>query len=188
MSRQCGRACCTRLRGASKTPLAREPSRGVGLRFRLSHKVRAGGSQARSHASPSTVHQRAVSETGRPGEHLDGRKLARWRLQQPHFWGVTTARRCQQTRSRARKTARGLGHTTKSTNRSGGVVDPTRGARVRTDAAREQKSDRARRRLPLRALNDRDFEDVVVRNAHPPTRDREIWSALTAPDVIGRTR
>ena len=68
------------------------------------------------------------------------------------------------------------------------MVDPTRGARVRTDAARQQKSDRARRRLPLRALHDRDFQDVVVRNAHPPTRDREIWSALTAPDVIGRTR
>jgi hypothetical protein len=68
------------------------------------------------------------------------------------------------------------------------VVDPTRGARVRTDAAREQKSDRAKRRRPLRALSDRDFEDVVVRNAHPPTRDRETWSQLTAPDVIGRTR
>jgi hypothetical protein len=67
-------------------------------------------------------------------------------------------------------------------------VDPTRGATIRTDAAREQKSDRARRRLPLRAFNDRGFEDVVVRNAHPPTRDRQIWSALTAPDVIGRTR
>ena len=61
------------------------------------------------------------------------------------------------------------------------MVDPTRGARIRTDAARKQKSDRGRRRLPLRALSDRDFEDVVVRNAHPPTRDREIWSQLTAP-------
>jgi hypothetical protein len=72
--------------------------------------------------------------------------------------------------------------------RSGGVVEPTRGARIRTDASREQKSDRGRRRLPLRTLSDQDFEDVVLRNAHPPTRDREIWSQLTAPDLIGRTR
>lgn len=68
------------------------------------------------------------------------------------------------------------------------MVKPTRGARIRTDASREQKSDRGRRRLPLRTLSDQDFEDVVLRNAHPPTRDREIWSQLTAPDLIGRTR
>lgn len=68
------------------------------------------------------------------------------------------------------------------------MAEPTRGARIRTDAAREQKSGRAKPRRPLRALSDRDFEDVVVRNAHPPTRDRQTWSQLTAPDVIGRTR
>lgn len=68
------------------------------------------------------------------------------------------------------------------------MVEPTRGARIRTDASRERKSDRAQRRLPLRALSDQDFEDVVLRNSHPPTRDREIWSQLTAPDLIGRTR
>lgn len=68
------------------------------------------------------------------------------------------------------------------------MAEPTRGTRIRTDAARKQKSGRAKLRRPLRALNDRDFEDVVVRNAHPPTRDRQIWSQLTAPDVIGRTR
>ncbi|WP_333890890.1 hypothetical protein [Mycolicibacterium gadium] len=68
------------------------------------------------------------------------------------------------------------------------MVDPTRGARIRTGATREQKSDRALRKLPLRALSDQDFEDVVLRNAHPPTRDREIWTQLTAPDLIGRTR
>jgi hypothetical protein len=68
------------------------------------------------------------------------------------------------------------------------VVEPTRGARIRTDASREQKADRAHRRLPLRTLSDQDFEDVVLRNAHPPTRDHEIWSQLTAPDLIGRTR
>jgi hypothetical protein len=68
------------------------------------------------------------------------------------------------------------------------VAEPTRGVRIRTDAAREQKSGRAKPRRPLRALSDRDFEDVVVRNAHPPTRDRQTWSQLTAPDVIGRTR
>lgn len=67
-------------------------------------------------------------------------------------------------------------------------MDPTRGARIRTGATREQKSDRALRKLPLRALSDQDFEDVVLRNAHPPTRDREIWTQLTAPDLIGRTR
>jgi len=33
-----------------------------------------------------------------------------------------------------------------------------------------------------------DFEDVVVRNAYPPTRDRRIWTQLTAPDLTGRTR
>ena len=53
---------------------------------------------------------------------------------------------------------------------------------------RNEKSDRGQRRLPLRALSDRDFEDVVLRNAHSPTRDRKIWSQLTAPDLIGRTR
>ena len=62
------------------------------------------------------------------------------------------------------------------------------GARIRTDTTREQKSDRAQRKLPLRALNEQDFEDVVLRNAHPPTRDRGIWTQLTAPDLIGRTR
>lgn len=67
-------------------------------------------------------------------------------------------------------------------------MEPTRGARIRTDATREQKSDRAQPRLPLRALSDQDFEDVVLRNAHRPTRDRGIWSQLTAPDLIGRTR
>jgi hypothetical protein len=57
-------------------------------------------------------------------------------------------------------------------------VDPTRGARIRTEAAREQKSDRAQRRLPLRAHNDRDFEDVVVRNAHPAhARPRDLVAA-----------
>ncbi|MBY0291079.1 MAG: hypothetical protein K2X52_28650 [Mycobacteriaceae bacterium] len=68
------------------------------------------------------------------------------------------------------------------------MVEPTRGARIRTDAIREQKSERAERKLPLRTLSDQDFEDVVLRNSHPPTRDREIWSQLTAPDLIGRTR
>ena len=66
--------------------------------------------------------------------------------------------------------------------------EPTRGARIRTDATREQKSERARRKLPLRVLSEADFEDVVLRNAHPPTRDREIWAQLTAPDLIGWTR
>ena len=68
------------------------------------------------------------------------------------------------------------------------MVEPTRGARIRTDATREHKSNRAERKLPLRALGDQDFEAVVLRNAHPPTRDREIWTQLTAPDLIGRTR
>jgi hypothetical protein len=68
------------------------------------------------------------------------------------------------------------------------VVEPTRGARIRTDATSGHKSDRARRKLPPRALSDQDFEDALLRNAHPPTRDREIWTQLTAPDLIGRTR
>ena len=68
------------------------------------------------------------------------------------------------------------------------MVEPTRGARIRTDATTEPKSHRGQRRLPLRALSDRDFEDVVLRTAHSPTRDRKIWSQLTAPDLIGRTR
>lgn len=67
-------------------------------------------------------------------------------------------------------------------------MEPTRGARIRTDASREDKSGPAQRRLPLRTLGDQDFEDVVLRNSHPPTRDREIWSQLTAPDLIGRTQ
>ncbi len=68
------------------------------------------------------------------------------------------------------------------------MVEPTRGARIRTDASREHKSDRAQPILPLRTLSDQDFEDVVLRNSHPPTRDRETWAQLTAPDLIGRTR
>ena len=67
-------------------------------------------------------------------------------------------------------------------------MEPTRGARIRTDATTEPKSHRGQRRLPLRTLSDRDFEDVVLRTAHSPTRDRKIWSQLTAPDLIGRTR
>jgi hypothetical protein len=68
------------------------------------------------------------------------------------------------------------------------VVEPTRGERIRTDATTNETSDRGQRRLPLRTLGDNDFEDVVLRTAHRPTRDREIWSQLTAPDLIGRTR
>jgi hypothetical protein len=77
---------------------------------------------------------------------------------------------------------------TESNEKERGVVEPTRGARIRTDATSEQKSDRAHRKLPLRAVGDADFEDVVLRNAHPRTRDRQIWTQLTAPDLIGRTR
>ena len=68
------------------------------------------------------------------------------------------------------------------------MVEPTRGERIRTDATTNETSDRGQRRLPLRTLGDNDFEDVVLRTAHRPTRDREIWSQLTAPDLIGRTR
>lgn len=68
------------------------------------------------------------------------------------------------------------------------MVEPTRGARIRTDATREHRSERVKKKLPLRALGVQAFEDVVLRNAHPPTRDRQIWTELTAPDLIGRTR
>lgn len=68
------------------------------------------------------------------------------------------------------------------------MVDPTRSARILTDATRPETFERSRGRVPMRTLSDREFEDVVLRNAHPPTRDREVWSQLTAPDLIGRTR
>jgi hypothetical protein len=69
------------------------------------------------------------------------------------------------------------------------VVESTRGERIRTDAIREQKSERSEPKLPLSATSaTQDFEDIVLRNAHPPTRDRQIWTQLTAPDLIGRTR
>lgn len=36
-------------------------------------------------------------------------------------------------------------------------------------------------------LDDQGFEKVVLRHAHPPTRDARVWAALLNPDVIERT-
>jgi hypothetical protein len=128
MSRQCGRTCCTRLRDKPDAPLAREASRGVGLRFRLSHHGRAGARKRDRMPHHRRFTEGQSQKPGGPGEHLDRRKLAHWRLQQLHFWGVTAARRCQQTRSRARKTARGTWSYNKidEKERGSGGSDPRR--------------------------------------------------------------
>lgn len=40
----------------------------------------------------------------------------------------------------------------------------------------------------LARLDDKQYEQVAIDNAHPPARDPEAWAALTHPDNIGRTR
>ncbi|MGI5353855.1 hypothetical protein ACQI4E_00835 [Streptomyces sp. CA-252508] len=37
-------------------------------------------------------------------------------------------------------------------------------------------------------LDDKQYEQLIVSNAHPPVRDPEIWAALTHPDNLARTR
>lgn len=60
--------------------------------------------------------------------------------------------------------------------------------RIRTDAT-SQKPDRAKRRLPLRALNDQDFRGRGgSQRSSTHARTRDLVAELTAPDVIGRTR
>lgn len=57
--------------------------------------------------------------------------------------------------------------------------------RIRTDAAQRGCATGAG---PLHVLDDRDFEDAVLSNAHPPTRDSAGWAELTRPEMIRRTR
>lgn len=66
------------------------------------------------------------------------------------------------------------------------MVEPARGPRVRTDAPRGRAARRPT--LPLHALSDTEFEDVLLKHAHPPVRDPQIWAELTAPTLIGRSR
>lgn len=40
----------------------------------------------------------------------------------------------------------------------------------------------------LAQLDDQQYEDLVIQNAHPPARDADVWAALTHPDTINRTR
>lgn len=40
----------------------------------------------------------------------------------------------------------------------------------------------------LSQLEDQQYEELIVQNAHPPVRDQAIWAALTHPDNIDRTR
>lgn len=62
------------------------------------------------------------------------------------------------------------------------MVKPARAARIRsnsTDLAAAPS---------LAALNDQQFEQVLLKNAHPPVRDAAAWEQLTAPDLIDRTK
>ncbi|MEU2391408.1 hypothetical protein [Streptomyces sp. NPDC007369] len=36
-------------------------------------------------------------------------------------------------------------------------------------------------------LEDKEYEDLIVANAHPPARNPEVWTALTHPDNLART-
>lgn len=40
----------------------------------------------------------------------------------------------------------------------------------------------------LSALDDADYEQMAVSQAHPPTRDTDLWALLTHPDHLERTR
>ncbi|MFC9497728.1 hypothetical protein [Streptomyces sp. NPDC056982] len=40
----------------------------------------------------------------------------------------------------------------------------------------------------LSALNDADYEQIAVNNAHPPARNADVWALLTQPDNLERTR
>jgi len=40
----------------------------------------------------------------------------------------------------------------------------------------------------LAQLDDQQYEQLIVSNAHPPVRDAAVWAALTHPDNIERTR
>ncbi|GGV66205.1 hypothetical protein GCM10010277_73900 [Streptomyces longisporoflavus] len=37
-------------------------------------------------------------------------------------------------------------------------------------------------------LDDKEYEQLVLKNAHPPVRDPDVWAALTAPENLERTR
>ncbi|MEV4194851.1 hypothetical protein [Streptomyces toxytricini] len=39
----------------------------------------------------------------------------------------------------------------------------------------------------IAALEDKEYEDLIVANAHPPARNPEVWAALTHPDNLART-
>lgn len=40
----------------------------------------------------------------------------------------------------------------------------------------------------LAGLNDQEFEQVLLKNAHPPVRDAHVWEQLTTPQLIDRTK
>lgn len=40
----------------------------------------------------------------------------------------------------------------------------------------------------LAQLDDQQYEDLIIKNAHPPVRNPDVWAALTHPDNLERTR
>jgi hypothetical protein len=62
------------------------------------------------------------------------------------------------------------------------VVKPARATRIRSDSTDVTAAP------SLAGLNDQEFEQVLLKNAHPPVRDAAAWAQLTAPGLIDRTK
>jgi hypothetical protein len=62
------------------------------------------------------------------------------------------------------------------------VVKPARVARIRSDSTDVTAAP------SLAGLNDQEFEQVLLKNAHPPARDAGTWEQLTRPELIDRTK
>ena len=62
------------------------------------------------------------------------------------------------------------------------MVKPARAARIRSNS-----TDLPAAPSPA-ALDDQEFEQVLLKNAHPRARDGAVWEQLTAPDLVHRTK
>lgn len=62
------------------------------------------------------------------------------------------------------------------------TVTPGKGASTRAATAAKTAPEK------LSELNEHDFEQLLLKQAHPPARNRDIWSVLISTDLIERTQ
>lgn len=66
------------------------------------------------------------------------------------------------------------------------MVEPARVPHERTDTARRDAAPGTNQ--SLQDLSDHDFEDILLKHAHPPVRDPHVWAELVSPALIERSR